>query len=279
MDPIIFLICFAALWLIFASVYDIKKRIIPNWAVISLAIFALGFRFFYSLFSNDFLFFYQGLIGLGIFFILGNLLYYARIFAGGDSNLMVALGTVLPFYDTFSRNLESFALFIVLFLFVGGIYGIFYSGILVTKNYISFKKEFRKQFGKNKKFVYLITAIGVLVMLFGFFDILIFYLGILIFIAAWLFIYSKSVDETCLIKNIKTSELEEGDWLYKDVKIDKKTFKANWKGLTKIQIGEIRKKLKKVEIRYGVPFVPVFLISFLIFVWIYFKGVGFFGIF
>jgi len=42
-------------------------------------------------------FFYQGLIGLGIFFVLGNALYYGRMFAGGDAKLMIALGAVLPF--------------------------------------------------------------------------------------------------------------------------------------------------------------------------------------
>ena len=58
------------IWILFAVVQDIRTREIANWLNFSLIIFALGFRFFYSLFEmNDFGFFYQGLIGFGMAFI------------------------------------------------------------------------------------------------------------------------------------------------------------------------------------------------------------------
>src|SRR6056297_3189023 len=98
----IFLIVLAIVWIIFAVINDIKISEIPDWLNISLVAFALAARFFYGLFvgdpetgSIDFIWFYQGLIGLGIFFILGNILYIGRMFAGGDAKLMMALGTIL----------------------------------------------------------------------------------------------------------------------------------------------------------------------------------------
>ncbi|MBU2053223.1 MAG: prepilin peptidase [Nanoarchaeota archaeon] len=102
MYGVIFLIVLGFVWIIFASVQDLKNKEVANWLNFSLIIFALGFRFFYSLFyRGGFSFFYQGLIGLGIFFVLGNLLYYGRMFAGGDAKLMIAMGAVLPFSESF----------------------------------------------------------------------------------------------------------------------------------------------------------------------------------
>ena len=106
MYHVISLILLAVTWLVFASIHDLKKRIVPNWLSFSLIIFALGFRFFYSLFNENFSFFLQGLIGLGIFFIIGNLLYYGRMFAGGDAKLMIALGPILGFSGSFLLSVK-----------------------------------------------------------------------------------------------------------------------------------------------------------------------------
>ena len=98
MFEIIFLIILALIFILVATFQDLRMREVANWINFSLIIFALGFRFFWSLFSESgFGFFYQGLIGFGIFFILGNLFYYGRIFAGGDAKLMIAMGAILPF--------------------------------------------------------------------------------------------------------------------------------------------------------------------------------------
>ena len=124
MNEIFFLIILASLWLVFAVIQDLRKREIANWLSFSLIIFAVGFRFLYSLFSGNFSFFYHGLIGLAIFFILANILYYGRFFAGGDFKLMIALGAILPFSDNFSNNLEIFLIFIAFFFLTGEIYTI-----------------------------------------------------------------------------------------------------------------------------------------------------------
>ena len=154
MLEVIFLLSLGLIAIIFATVEDLKKSEISNWINFSLIIFALGFRFFYSLFSlNDFNFFYQGLIGLGIFFVLGNFLYYGHVFAGGDAKLMIALGAILPLSLDFSHNLNIFFLFLLLFLFSGALYGIIMSTYLCIKNLKDFKKEFNIRFKENKRMV------------------------------------------------------------------------------------------------------------------------------
>jgi len=152
MIEIIFLYSLALIWLIFASVEDIKTTEISNWLNFSLIAFALAFRFFYALFElNNLNFFYQGIIGLVTFFIVGNLLYYGRMFAGGDAKLMIALGPIMPIYQTLNQNLKLFAIFLILFLISGAIYGLLASIIISLKNPKKFKKGFKHYFKKNKK--------------------------------------------------------------------------------------------------------------------------------
>ncbi len=275
MEEVIFLIILALIWIIFAVVQDLRNREIANWLNFSLIIFALGFRFFYSLFSEtvSFSFFYQGLLGLGIFFALGNLLYYSRMFAGGDAKLMISLGAVLPFYNVFFDNLKNFVLFFLIFLVVGACYGFISSIIVTVKNFQPFKKEFSSQIKSRKKILYVLMVFGLVLMILGFFENLFFLFGIFSFIFPWFYIYAKSVDEACMIKKIEVKKLREGDWLYNNVKIGKKIIKAKWDGLSKKEIKEIRKKKKNVKIREGIAFSPVFLISFIILALFYFLKI------
>src|SRR3989344_1025188 len=251
MFHVIFLVALALVWMIFAVVQDLRKREIANWVNFSLIIFAIGFRFFYSLFNGvedgtGFNFFYQGLIGLVIFFILGNLLYYCRMFAGGDAKLFFALGAILPFSENFFVNLKVFVLFLILFLFSGAVYGLFFCG-------------------------------GFMV-----------YFGILIFIIPYFYLSAKAIDEVCMIKKISPKNLTEGDWLYRDVRVGNRIIKKRWDGLTKEEIKLLRKALQKgnrpsvvglkkenyVLVRQGIPFSPAFLIAFLVLIYFWFFRSG-----
>lgn len=266
MLAVLFLISLGLGWIIFATIQDIKETEVADWISFSLIIFALGFRFFYSLFvEQGFSFFYQGLIGLGIFFILGNLFYYFRLFAGGDAKLMIALGTILPFSNNFIFNLEAFFLFILIFFIIGAIYGIIWSLVLVFKNLKLVRKGLRREFEKKKNLIYFLMFAGLFFMIVGFSNFLIFYFGILIFIFPILFIYAKAIDESILIKRINVKNLREGDWIYKDLKVGRNVIKVNWEGLSLSDIKQIQKKYNLIQIRQGIAFVPVFLISFILY--------------
>lgn len=275
MYEVIFLIVLGLVWIAFASVQDLRTREVANWLNFSLIIFALGFRFFYSLFlGGNFDFFYQGLIGLGIFFVLGNALYYGRMFAGGDAKLMIALGAVLPFSESFSFNVKIFSMFFFIFLIAGAIYGLVFSVGLGLKNFKSLKEEFSKTLKQKGKFVLPLAFFGVVFLLFGAFEKLFIYFGILIFFLPFFYLYAKSVEEVCMVKKIKTKNLIEGDWLYQDVKVGKKIIKVNWSGLSKGEISLIKKHHEEILIKQGIPFVPVFFISFLVLIYFYFRGLG-----
>ena len=264
MYGVIFLVVLALAWIIFASIQDLRKREVSNWLNFSLIAFALGFRFFYSLFSESWQFLFQGLIGLGIFFVLGSLMYYGKLFAGGDAKLMIALGAVLPFSISFYSNLKIFFLFLILFLFVGAVYGIASAVFFSLKNLKDFKRGFFKIWKEKRKSTYIIMVLGLIFMVLGFLQSIFLSVGILIFVFPYLYYYAKCVDEFCMVKNLKGSQLTEGDWLYERVKIGKRFIEPSWEGLSAKDIKLLRKKYKFVKIKQGIPFVPVFLISFLI---------------
>ena len=277
MFEIIFLFVLALIWLIFATIQDVRTTEIANWICFSLIIFALGFRLFYSLFEgNGFGFFYQGVIGLVIFFVLGNVFYSGKMFAGGDAKLFIALGPVLPFSQDFLANVNGFFLFLMIFLICGGIYSLLASTWLCFMNYSAFRKEFKKQFkiNKNKASLSLIISIAFILLAY-FINFYFLFLGILMFILPYLYLYAKSVDEVAMVKEINSNQLREGDWLYKDVKIKGSVIKATWDGLSRKEIYLLRKHKKKVLIRQGVPFTPVFLISFPVFFYLWNKGLGY----
>lgn len=268
MIGVIFLTVLGLIWIIFAVIQDLKKREIANWLNFSLVIFALGFRFFYCLFSEEgFGFFYSGLIGFGIFFVLSNLLYYGKVFAGGDAKLMMALGAILPLAETFKLNLNLFFLFFFIFLIVGAAYGFIFSIVLGLKNYKEFKKDFSKRFSKNKNIFHIALGLCFVFIIASFFVHTLIYFAIFLFICPYLYFSAKTIDEVCMIREVSASKLTEGDWLYRGVRVGNKFIKSSWDGLTKEEISLLRKKGKRVVIRQGIPFSPVFLIGYCI--WIY----------
>lgn len=270
MQEVIFLGSLALIWIIFATIQDIKTREIASWLNYSLIIFALGFRFFYCFFeAGDFNFFYQGLIGLGIFFVLGNIFYYLRMFAGGDYRLFVALGVILPLDVSFLINLKIFVLFLLLFLIIGAIYGLFMTCFFAVKNFSKFRKKFVEEFKKSRKLMILILFLAIFILMISFYIKGIMGLSILVFLIPYLYIFAKAVDEGVMVRKIKVSKLTEGDWLHKDIKIGRKVIKATWDGLTKEDIVFLRNKKKEVFMRAGVQFGPVFLISFILLIFIF----------
>lgn len=255
------------IWIIFAVVQDLRTREIANWLNYSLIIFALSFRFFYSLFElNSFDFFYQGIFGFILFFILGNILYYGKFFAGGDANLFMALGTILPLHLDFFSNLSVFLIFIFIFLSVGSVYSLLASFYFGIKNFKILKKEYGKQKNKNSKLILVCLISSLIFFISSFFIFNLFYLALFLFISPYFYLYIKSVDESSMVRKVKTLKLTPGDWLYRDVKIGNKIIKSTWDGLTLEEINFLKKNKNWVLVKYGIPFAPVFLISFILFI-------------
>lgn len=259
----IFLIILALAYLIYASVSDLMKREVPNWICFSLIAFALAYRLIFSVLNSDIMFFVYGLIGLVVFVALGYGLYYARVFAGGDAKLLMALGPVLILSAGLIFNLYYIFGFIFLLMLFGGIWGMIFSFSLVLKNKENFLKEFKKQIKINKKLFYSAMIIAIFSLGLLFLDYIFIFISVLILIFPLLFVYAKGVEESCMIKEISGKELVEGDLLYENVKVRGKIIKPYWEGVSMEDIEILRKSKKKIKIKEGIPFVPAFLPAFL----------------
>jgi hypothetical protein len=261
-----FLLFLGLFFLIGAVMQDFKRREVDNVWNFSLIAFALGYRAIISVYILDYHFLLNGLIGLGIFFILGNVFYYGRLFAGGDAKLLIALGAVLPLDYGFLTNIKISLLFVMLFLIGGSIYSIFYSIFLIEKNWKNFKREFFIQLKYYKKIIYFSICLFLFLTIISLiYNKLLFIIAILFFIFPFLTILARSIEESCMVKKIPVNKLTIGDWLYRDIKVKNKKIEKNWEGISESELKLIQRYYKKkVLIKEGIPFTPSFLIAFIL---------------
>jgi len=264
-----FLIIGVLFWVLIAVIQDFRKREVANWWNFSLIVFILAYRFFLSIELANWGFFVWGLIGVVVGFILANIFYYARVFAGGDAKLLIALGAFLPLTNNFNQNIWIFCLFIFFFILAGSIYGLIYSLTLMFLHLGKFKKSFIISFSKYK--IQTLSSILFFAIVFGVFFLFNLAIGMILagvmIILPILLLAAKAIEESCLTKFVPVSNLTIGDWLTTKVKIGKKIIKPNWEGLSEEELKIITKRFgknKKVEIKYGIPFTPAFLFAILL---------------
>jgi Flp pilus assembly protein protease CpaA len=253
------LVFLAAVWLIAATITDLKRREIPNWLSFSLLALALGTITAESVLEWKFQPILYAALWTGIFFVLGNALYYGKIFAGGDAKLLTALG---PFFSSFSLASDFF----LNTLIIAGVYGLAWSAGLALVHKKAFKSEIK---ARSKKTVVFRAAGLILAFVFlvaSFFTKIkeLSIAGLVVMVFPYLYTFIKTVENACLIKKVSPQKLTEGDWLVADVKIGKRAVKAKFSGLTPQEIRLLRKSKRQVLIKQGIPFVPVFLISFIV---------------
>lgn len=264
-----FLIILGFIWVLVASIEDIRKREVENWICFSLIIVALVYRAVFSIINSDVYYFVYGLMGLGIFVVLAYVFYYGRVFAGGDAKLLMGMGAVLPVYASVYSNLFFLGIFVLALLFSGSLYGLVYSMFLVIGNWKNFSKDFLKQTRKYKLLIWISIAIAVVSLIVPVIlaENVLFFIPLIIFIFPFLFVYGKMVEESCMIVELKASELTEGDWLYESVKVGRKTIKPYWEGLDEEDLKLLKNYRGKVKVKQGIPFVPGFLLALLALIW------------
>jgi len=76
----------------------------------------------------------------------------------------------------------------------------------------------------------------------------------------------KGVEACCMFKKVKVKDLTEGDWIQGDIKKGRKII-LKYKRLG-VDLKDIRKlkrnKIRKVTVKEGVPFLPAFLIAYIV---------------
>ena len=266
-----FLIGLGLIWIIGAVLQDLRRREVDNIWNFSLIGFALAYRLAISIFGGNYGFILNGLIGFGIFFILGNIFYYSRLFAGGDAKLVIALGVILPLSYSWMVNLKIFGLFILLFFVGGSIYSLIWAFCLMISNRKGFSKEFGKQFKRHGKMFFIALVFVIFWVIFAFIisQISFILIGLIILLFPILFMFAKSIEESCMVKKLSPEKVTLGDWLYEDIFVSGKRIKSTWEGVSKRELKLIQNgNKKKILVKYGIPFTPSFLFSFIGILWI-----------
>lgn len=267
LDSLLMAIVLAAL--IVASYVDLKYREVPDWISYGLIFVGIGLRLIDSIVSWNYHPILYGLIGLGATFVVALLMFYAGVWGGGDSKILMGLGAVIGF-DRIS-SLPFLTIFILAAFFISGMWGTAYAFYLASRRWKQFKKEFREiRSGKIVGILRLMTTAFLLIaiLLFLFFtsypSLTVLSIAIVAFLIVQAFIFMKAVEISCLISEKPVSDLVEGDWIVKDVVVKRRRICGPKDlGLTKHQIGLLKTyKIKKVLVKDGIPFVPSFLLAY-----------------
>ena len=262
--------------LLIASITDIKTREVPDWLNFSLVPLGIGIRLIYSLAINDYSFVIAGLLGFGVFFILGLVMFYTGQWGGGDSKMLMGLGALIGIpFAPLSYNMPLLS-FLINTIIIGSFYGLGWSFVKILNNKKKFKKELKKlskSIVKVRKFmlilffVFIILIIVVPSILTKFFLVS---LVVIIYSSFYMILFVKAVEKSCMLKYVKPTEVTEGDWIAKDIIIDGKRISGPKDlGIEKKQLRKLvsfykKGKIKKVLIKVGIPFVPSFLVAYIL---------------
>ena len=261
--------------LLIGSISDLKTREVPDWLNYGLIISGIGLNLLFSAIYSSAYFIINSLIGLAIFFGIAYIMFYAGQWGGGDSKILMGLGAMIGI--NLSSITHQFLLgFFINALFVGAIYGLLWSILMVIGNRQKFWREFKRIFSekrivKSKKIILALLIFLLSILFFikvHYIKILILLFAFMILTTFYLWIFVKAIEKSLMQKLVEPSRLTEGDWIVKEIIVDKEYITGPKDlGIDKKQIKKLvelykKGKVKKILIKEGIPFVPSFLIAF-----------------
>lgn len=275
---VIILISLGLIGLLIGSYTDAKTREVPDWLNFSLIAAGLGIRAIYSALSFDLTIIVEGLFGFAIALVLGYIMFYAGQWGGGDSKMIMALGAILgmPFSLT---PFPLFLIFLVNILIVGAIYGLGFSivlGIIHKKQFIKYlTKSMKEPIFKKVRKIGMISSILIIILVLMFIqNTSLMWLCIAFTAFAYMSLYLvmliKAIEKAAMFRNVDPKTITEGEWIAKDYYDGKKRICGPKDlGISKKQIKQMialqrKGKIKKIKIKIGIPFVPSFLISYIV---------------
>ncbi len=276
MSLLIILSSIAILSLLIASYTDIKTREVPDWLSYALIMAGIGIRGIYS-FEEGWFVLLNGILGFSVMFLIACLLYYSRQWGGGDSKLLMGMGALIGITYPFDPSSLTLLWFFLSLLFIGAFLGLLWMVAIAVKAgrpfWASFIGEIRK-----KGLMYLLLTLLTIVLILAtvyvvpLWPLIFFPLGI-----TSLFIFVSLVEKKLFTKAVDPSLLTPGDWLAKEIVV-KGRMVVRKKTLDEDDLSTLRKlaaekKINRVFIKEGIPFVPSFLCAYIVVLLIPFQAV------
>lgn len=259
--------------LFIGSVTDLVRREVPDMLNYSLIATGALLAFYNAYYYISFSPIISSALGFGIAFLISMILFKTGQWGGGDAKMLWGIGTLAGF------NMSEWPFpflfkFLIYSMLAGAVYGLLFMVYLAIKNRTEFKEEFIRR--KNSKtfkilrrsylFLSLISLLIIVVLNPAFEIVMAFILIIfLVVFSMYLYLFMKSVESKCFAKEVLVKNLVPGDWITSKPIINGKAFECEKIGVTEEQIKYLKKNnIKTVKTTEGIPFVPAFLIAFLL---------------
>lgn len=265
--------------LIIASITDIKKREVPDFLNFSLIGIGLAIGAILSIFNWSIWPLLTSIEGLVAGYLIAALMYYTGQWGGGDAKMLMGLGALhgLAIFGPQSfiihKTVPLFFTIIITIFIAGSIYSLFYLIGMLIAHWKEYKKALRKKLQEEKikkqKWIALAIIILSLIGVISFnnkeIQVLISAFGTLVILGLYASIIIKTAEKTLMIKKIPVNKLVEGDWISKDVIVNGKLICGpKTLGVEEKHIKELKKlKIKNVYVKEGVPFIPGFLLGYI----------------
>lgn len=295
----IILLTLGLIGLTIGSVTDLQRREVPDYINFGLIALAGGIRLTYAVISGDWWQLLFAVIGAIVCFGIACIFFYSGQWGGGDAKMLIALGALFATYTPVifsplytlpaflfgflpSQVIQSILDYNLMFLFyliiniliAGAVYGIFWSFILAIKNREAWWIEVKKQIATRKMKIMGGLTLSCIVLLIIFAltieEVLVrnlfLWLCAIAFAGFFLQLAVTAVEKACMIGPMKVGDLTEGEWVVKNV-YAKGRYICGPKdlGISEHQIKLLKKnKIKSVIVKIGVPFIPAFLLGFLL---------------
>ena len=112
----------------FASgLYDLKTTNVPDKVCITMIILGLILHIQTGIFTGDFSYFVNSLLYGGLFLGFGLLMYYAGQWGGGDGELLIAIGILLPNLSLVKTYFPFAISFFINSFFIGSFWSVIFS--------------------------------------------------------------------------------------------------------------------------------------------------------
>lgn len=263
---------------IIGSVADLRWREVPDWSNYAGIIAALMIRATYSIGTQEWSWILQGVLGLFAMYVLASALFYLGQWGGGDSKLLMAMGAVfgLGFGGQGYLNLfggeKLLGAFLMNLLLFGGAWGALWSVKLAVMRrslvYGAYHSLMRKAQIAHARSLVFIVALCLMAAAFIFerfpirFPFIV--LAVTSIITFYTYIFAKSVEKVCFVKDVSVDNLEDGDWIQHDIFVHgRRVCGPADLGVSRAQIAALKRAgIKEVRIKEGVPFVPSFFLAY-----------------
>lgn len=259
--------------LIIASITDIRTREVPDWLNYGFFFFVVGNALILFFYHQHLPFLINTGLGLLLGLAIGLLMFYTGQWGGGDSKLIIGLSGLIGLSLSELSSIPLLLVFFVNMLLVGAAYGLVYTMVKAAINWKALKSYATDRY-KQKVFratrillyVFIVFAFIFFLVLRDLISTLVLGIALMAFVFFYFSLIITFVERKLMIKKINLKELTEGEWIVEGVKKGRKILlKPSKTGVTKEEISLLKKnKIRQIMIKIGIPFVPSFLVAFIL---------------